>query len=61
MMRAANALAQGLRGQIVDDNRQPFDVDAAALVRTQIARFQERMASEGIPAGRELIRRLFAS
>ena len=60
MMRAANALAQGLRGQIVDDNRQPFDVDAAALVRTQIARFQERMASEGIPAGRELIRRLFA-
>lgn len=61
MMRAANALAQGLRGQIVDDNRQPFDADAAGLVRAQIARFQERMANEGIPAGQELIRRLFAS
>ena len=61
MMRAANAFAQGLRGQIVDDNRQPFDAESAALVRAQIARFQERMVSEDIPAGGELIRRLFAS
>lgn len=60
MMRTAAGLAEGLSGAVVDDNRAPFGAEAAGMIRSQIAQFQERMASYGIPAGGDLARRLFA-
>ena len=45
---------------MVDDHRTPFGAEAAGMIRSQIAQFQERMASYGIPAGGDLARRLFA-
>ncbi|TAH48568.1 MAG: ZipA [Betaproteobacteria bacterium] len=60
MMRTAAGLAEGLSGAVVDDNRTPFGAEAAGMIRSQIAQFQERMASYGIPAGGDLARRLFA-
>lgn len=60
MMRTASGIAAGLSGVVVDDNRAPFGAEAANMIRTQIAQFQERMASYGIPAGGDLAKRLFA-
>ncbi|QDF97387.1 ZipA [Azoarcus sp. DD4] len=60
MMQLANHLADALQGVVVDDNRAPFGADAATMIRSQIAQFQERMASHDIPAGGPLARRLFA-
>lgn len=61
MMRTAADFADKLRGTVVDDNRAAFGVEAASLIRDQIAQFQERMASHGIPAGSPLALRLFAA
>ncbi len=61
MMDAARQFADTLGGTVVDDNRAPFGTDAAAMIRRQIAQFQERMASRAIPAGGELAKRLFAA
>lgn len=60
MMQLANHLAHALQGVVVDDNRTPVGSDAASMIRKQIAQFQERMASNDIPAGGPLARRLFA-
>lgn len=61
MMRVASGVADGLSGVVVDDNRAPFGAEAAAMIRGQIAQFQELMASYGIPAGGDLAKRLFAA
>ncbi|MBN8441735.1 MAG: ZipA [Thauera sp.] len=61
MMRVAAGLAEGLSGVVVDDNRAVFGPEAAAMIRGQIAQFQERMATQGIPAGGDLAKRLFAA
>ncbi len=60
MMELAGALAQQSKGTVVDDNRAPFGAEAAAMIRSQIRQFQDRMAESGIPAGGPLARRLFA-
>lgn len=61
MMQVANQLAEALQGSVVDDKRHPLGAEAAALIRTQIAQFHERMADQAIPAGSPLARRLFAA
>lgn len=61
MMRTAAGFAEGLSGVVVDDNRAPFGPEAAAMIRGQIAQFQERMEGYGIPAGGDLAKRLFAA
>lgn len=61
MMQFANHLGTSLNGVVVDDNRAPFGTDAAGLIRTQITQFQEHMASQQIPAGGRLARRLFSA
>ncbi len=61
MMRTAADFAETLQGTVVDDNRAAFGVEAASLIRDQIAQFQERMASHGIPAGSPLALRLFSA
>ncbi|CAL94619.1 cell division protein ZipA C-terminal FtsZ-binding domain-containing protein [Azoarcus olearius] len=61
MMQLATHLAGALQGVVVDDNRAPFGVDAAGMIRSQIAQFQDRMASHDIPAGGPLALRLFAA
>lgn len=61
MMQLADQLAEALHGSVVDDNRHPLGAEAAALIRSQIAQFHERMAGSAIPAGSPLARRLFAA
>lgn len=61
MMRTAADFADKLQGTVVDDNRAAFGTEAAALIRDQIAQFQERMASQGIAAGSALALRLFSA
>lgn len=61
MMALANDLASTLGGAVVDDNRVSFGAGAVALVQTQIAQFQQRMADSGMAAGGALARRLFAA
>ncbi|THF55872.1 cell division protein ZipA [Pseudothauera rhizosphaerae] len=61
MMQFARQLADTLQGSVVDDNRHPLGTEAAALIRSQIAQFHDRMAGSEIPAGSVLARRLFAA
>lgn len=61
MMQFANQLADTLNGSVVDDNRHPLGADATALIRSQIAQFDEHMAGSAIPAGSPLARRLFTA
>jgi len=60
MMKMATTLAGELGGDVVDDNRAPFGVEAAAIIRSQIGQFQIRMADHDIPAGSPLALRLFS-
>lgn len=59
MVAAAKKLAEGLGGTLVDDNRAPLSDPKLALIRGQIAQFQQEMAAYGIPAGSETALRLF--
>ncbi|NMG71449.1 cell division protein ZipA C-terminal FtsZ-binding domain-containing protein [Parazoarcus communis] len=61
MMTFANQLAGALNGVVVDDNRAAFGPDAAGLIKAQILQFQDHMASQRIPAGGPLARRLFSA
>lgn len=61
MMRFASHLAAALNGVVVDDNKAPFGAEAAGLIRAQILQFQEHMASQQIPAGGALAKRLFSA
>lgn len=61
MMRFARHLAGALNGVVVDDNKAVFGDEAVGLIRVQILQFQEHMASQQIPAGGELARRLFSA
>ena len=60
MMKLANLVAHSLGGNVVDDNRIHFGAEAAALIRSQIVQFQEKMNAAGIPAGGEIAKRLFS-
>lgn len=60
MMKLANLVAHSLGGNVVDDNRIHFGAEAAALIRSQIVQFQEKMNAAGIPPGGELAKRLFS-
>lgn len=61
MMQFASHLGAALNGVVVDDNRAPFGAEASGMIRTQIQQFQEHMASQEIPAGGRLARRLFSA
>lgn len=61
MMRFASHLAVALNGVVVDDNKAVFGAEAAGLIRAQILQFQEHMASQQIPAGGSLAKRLFSA
>ena len=54
MMLVAKQLAGALGAHVVDDNRQPFGPEAAALIRQQIKHFQGQMQECGMPAGSPL-------
>ena len=60
MMKLANLVAHSLGGNVVDDNRIHFGAEAAALIRSQIVQFQEKMNAAAIPPGGELAKRLFS-
>ncbi len=60
MMQLAAHFADALHGIVVDDNRAPFGAEAASMIRSQIAQFQNHMASREIPAGGPLAKRLFS-
>ncbi|WP_227814380.1 cell division protein ZipA [Nitrogeniibacter aestuarii] len=61
MMLVAKQLASALGAHVVDDNRQPFGPEAAALIRQQIKHFQGQMQECGMPAGSPLALRLFTA
>lgn len=60
MIDFAMHLADGLGGQVVDDNRAPLSDRSLAMIRTQVSQFEQHMERQAIPAGSEIARRLFA-
>ena len=61
MMRFASHLAKTLGAVVVDDNGQPFGVEAVEAIRNRVRRYQMRMNEQGIPPGGSLARRLFGA
>lgn len=61
MMRVAEAMAEALDGEIVDDNRALFGQEQAGVIRRQIQRIQAQMEEGGIPPGGALAARLFSA
>jgi len=61
MMRVAEAMAEALDGEIVDDNRAAFGHEEAGVIRRQIQRIQAQMQESGIPPGGSLAARLFSA
>lgn len=61
MMHVATTLSNALNAHIVDDNREPFGVEAAALIRGQIEKIQTEMHTHQIPSGGALASRLFSA
>lgn len=59
MLETARQLADALRGQIVDDHRQPLDARSIGLIREQVVHYQKSMAEQGVIAGSALALRLF--
>jgi len=60
MVQLAQALASGLGGQLVDDNRRPLSDAGLASIRRTLEKVFHEMEAHGIPAGGALARRLFA-
>jgi hypothetical protein len=60
MVQLAQALAAGLGGQLVDDNRRPLSDAGLASIRRTLEKVFHEMEAHGIPAGGALARRLFA-
>ena len=60
MVQVANAIAQQLGGQLVDDNRKPLSDAGLATIRRTVEKVCADMEAHGIPAGGSLARRLFS-
>ena len=60
MVRVAEAFAQKLPGQLVDDNRRPLTASGLASIRRTLEKVVAEMDAHGVPAGSELAQRLFA-
>lgn len=60
MIAFAHHLAEALEGAVVDDNRTPLSDRSVGLIREQIGQFAQHMEEQGIPAGGDVARRLFA-
>jgi hypothetical protein len=60
MTHAAEAFAQTLGGQVVDDNRKPLTEAGIASIRRSLEHVFHDMEANGIPAGSPLARRLFS-
>jgi hypothetical protein len=60
MVNAAEFFASTLGGQLVDDNRKPLTEQGIVSIRRSLEKIYHDMASQGIPAGGHLARRLFA-
>ena len=60
MVRVAQAFAEKLGGQLVDDNRKPLSDAGIATIRRTVESIAAEMASQGVPAGGALARRLFS-
>jgi hypothetical protein len=60
MTHLAEAFAQALGGQVVDDNRKPLTEAGIASIRRSLERVFHDMEANGIPAGSPLARRLFS-
>ena len=60
MVDLAKRFADVLRGTVVDDNRRPLSESALDPIRKQIGHYQTLLASNHLPAGSELTRRLFS-
>ena len=60
MVRVAQAFAQALGGQLVDDARKPLTEAGLASIRRSLEKIFQNMEAHGIPAGSPLARRLFS-
>jgi hypothetical protein len=60
MGKAAEAFAQALGGEVVDDERRPLGAAGFAAIRRSLEAVARRMEAQGIPAGSPLARRLFS-
>lgn len=60
MVDLARRFADVLHGALVDDNHRPLSEGALAPIRRQVGQYQSMMATQGLPAGGPLARRLFS-
>lgn len=60
MVDLARRFAEVLRGALVDDNHRPLSESALEPIRRQVGQYQASMATQGLPAGGPLARRLFS-
>jgi len=60
MGRVAEAFAQALGGELVDDERRPLGAAGFAAISRSLGEVAHRMEAHGIPAGGALARRLFS-
>lgn len=60
MVDQARRFAEVLRGALVDDNHRPLSESALEPIRRQVGQYQASMATQGLPAGGPLARRLFS-
>ena len=58
--RLAQALADGLSAQIVDDNRRPLSAAAFDAIRKQVMAVNSTLQDAGIGAGSRIAQRLFS-
>jgi hypothetical protein len=60
MLEVARALAAGLAGTLVDDNRSPLSAAGIEHIRGQLRSIHAALAARGMPAGSERALRLFS-
>jgi FtsZ-interacting cell division protein ZipA len=61
MVSAAQQLAVGLNGTLVDDNRAPLAQKSLEMIRAKIVEFQDQMSQRGVAAGSAAALRLFSA
>ena len=60
MVDLAKRFSDVLRGVVVDDNRRPLSESSLEPIRKQVAHYQAILATQRLPAGSALTRRLFS-
>jgi hypothetical protein len=60
MVTVGKALAEGLGGSLVDDNRVPLSDNAVRAIQQQLKSIHAKMAERGMAPGSERALRLFS-